>query len=74
MALLFFLETFNIGGILSFIAKRFVSRFSPMKVNQVLMLIVFSLVTCSVFALIASIVLGYLQFGAANMQDVPFHC
>lgn len=45
-----------------------------MKVNQILMLIIFSLVTTSVFALIASIVLGYIQFGAANMQDVPFHC
>lgn len=38
------------------------------------MLIVFCLVTCSVFALIASVILGYIQFGAANMQDVPFHC
>lgn len=38
------------------------------------MLTVFCLVTCSVFALVASVVLGYVQFGAANMQDVPFHC
>lgn len=63
-----------IGGLLSFGAKRIVSRFSEIRVKVCLMLVVFCLVTCSVFALIASIVLGYLQFGAANMQDVPFHC
>lgn len=74
VALLFFLETFIIGGVISFFAKRFVSNFNQMKVNLTLLLIVFSLVTTSVFALIASIILGYLQFGSANMQDVPFHC
>jgi uncharacterized membrane protein YfcA len=72
--LLFFLETFILGGILTFIAKRIVSKFSVIKVNVCLMLIVTCLVTCSVFALIASVILGYIQFGAANMQDVPFHC
>lgn len=74
VAILFFLVTFVIGGVLSFLLKKFVGQLEQIKVNLTLLFIVFMLVTVSVLALVASIVMGYLQFGAANMQDVPFSC
>ena len=60
----FILLTLVPGGILTFFARRVLNRFSQIKINQCLMLIVFCLVTCSALALIVSIVLGYLEFGA----------
>lgn len=57
---LFLLETFILGGILSYFARKFLNRFNQIKVKQYLMLIVFSLVTTSSVALVASIIIGYL--------------
>lgn len=57
---LFLVITFVGGGILTFFARKLLNRFSQIKVKQYLMLIVFSLVTTSCCALVASIVLGYL--------------
>lgn len=74
VALLFFLVTFAIGGTLSFFLKKLVSKFNQQKINQILLLVVFGLVSSSSVALIVSMVMGYLQFGASNMQDVPFSC
>ena len=71
---LFLLETFILGGILTYFARKFLNKFSQIKVKQYLMLIVFSLVTTSCVALVASIIIGYLEFGAANMIAIPFSC
>ena len=56
----FFLAiTFFLGGILSFIAMKFVKRLNQNKMNQVLMLIVGFLTGGSTIALIANIALSY---------------
>ena len=53
----FFAETFVLGGILTLIARWQLEKFSQNKVNQVLMLIVGTLCSTSVVALIANIIL-----------------
>ena len=71
---LFMVETLVFGGVLTLLARKLLYRYSMVKVNQCLMLIVFSLVSCSSVALVASIVIGYEEFGAVAMNSVPTKC
>lgn len=71
---LFIGVTFFVGGLMTFLLRIFVNRFSELKVNAILVFILLMLVFSSVLALIVSVIMGYLQFGADNMNTAPGIC